>query len=272
MAEISSRIEWSETLEQYFSSTGERCNGLAWCHKRAEAYYSRIKTVIELPVIILGVINGAASIGSNSIFDDPKFASIGVGLIALLTALMSTISSYFKWAQRAETHRISSLQYAKLYRFLSVQMGLSRRERISPADMLRFIKDSFDRLSEISPLLPPNVIAEFKAKFEIPEYKNLSKPEECNGLEAIVVYTEKPLNMIMDAPPADMKAEVKAVMKAAAAAAAAANAVGNAQRLIAAAPALLSGGSDSSAAAAAPTNVVVEGNEEDIPPPLEGEH
>jgi hypothetical protein len=260
MAEISSRIEWSDTLEHYFSSTGERSNGLAWCHKRAEAHYSGMKNVIELPVIILGVINGAASIGSNSLFDDPKFASIGVGLIALLTALMSTISSYFKWAQRAETHRISSLQYAKLYRYLSVQLGLPRRERVSPADMLRYIKDSFDRLAEISPLLPPKVIAEFNAKFEKPEYVNLSKPEECNGLEAIVVYGEKPLKMIMDAPPADMKAEVKAVIAAAKAATAAANALGTSCTANAAPP------------TTAPTNIVVENENEKgnrtPPPPL----
>ena len=269
MADISSRIEWSDTLEQYFSSTGERCNGLAWCHKRAEAHYSKIKTVIELPVIILGVINGATSIGSNTLFDDPKFASVGVGVIALLTALLSTISSYFKWAQRAETHRISSLQYAKLYRFLSVQLGLPRRERISPADMLRYIKDSFDRLAEISPLLPPGVIAEFNAKFETPAYKDLSKPEECNGLEAIVVFTEKPMKMIMDAPPADMKAEVKAVIKAATAAAAAASAMGAGLRAPPSTPALLPVNApvDTPAPAAALANVVVE--QEDLPPPLE---
>jgi hypothetical protein len=274
MSDISSRIEWSDTLEHYFSSTGERCNGLAWCHKRAEAHYSGMKNYTELPVIILGVINGAASIGSNSLFDDPKFASIGVGLIALLTALLSTISSYFKWAQRSETHRISSLQYAKLYRYLSVQLGLPRRERVSPADMLRYIKDSFDRLAEISPLLPPNVIAEFNSKFERPEYVNLSKPEECNGLEAIVVYGEKPLKMIMDAPPADMKAEVKAVIAAAKAAAAAANALGTGAAA-APAPAM-------PAPAPAPENVVVQNDEQvsgkpgdklgdklgDKPPPL----
>lgn len=253
MTEISSRIEWSDTLEHYFSSTGERCNGLAWCHKRAEAYYSGMKNYTELPVIILGVINGATSIGSNSLFDDAKFASIGVGLIALLTALLSTISSYFKWAQRAETHRISSLQYAKLYRYLSVQLRLPRNERVIPADMLRYIKDSFDRLAEISPLLPPKVIEEFNAKFEKPEYKNLSKPEECNGLEAIIIYGQKPLKMIMDAPPAEMKAEVKAVIAAMKAAAATAPAP---------APA--------AAAVPSPTNIVVQPNEkeDDAPPPL----
>lgn len=272
MAEISSRIEWSDTLEHYFSSTGERCNGLAWCHKRAEAHYSAIKTIIELPVIILGVINGATSIGSNTLFDDPKFASVGVGIIALLTALLSTISSYFKWAQRAETHRISSLQYAKLYRYLSVQLGLPRRERISPADMLRYIKDGFDRLAEISPLLPPKVIAEFNAKFETPEYKDLSKPEECNGLEAIVVHREKPLQMIMDAPPADMKAEVKAVIKAAMEAAAAANALSAGTRLFTSSATTSPSASNvpppPASSSPAPTNIIVG---EDLPPPLEEE-
>jgi hypothetical protein len=202
MTEIAATIEWSDLLETYFAQTGERCHGLSWCHKRSEARYSRLRNFTDLPVVILGVVNGSVSIGSSSLFGDSPFASICVGIIALFTAILSTIAAYFKWAQRAEAHRISALHYAKLHRFLSIQMGLPRDERMSPSDLLRSLKDAFDRLAEISPMIPTEVIAEFKTKFDKPEYKAIARPSECNGLEAIHVYTSPSLQLSVVSPPA----------------------------------------------------------------------
>jgi hypothetical protein len=188
MTEIAADIEWSDRLEHYFASTGERCHGLSWCHKQSEARYSRLRNFTDLPVVILGVVNGSVSIGSSSLFGDSPFASVCVGIIALFTAILSTVAAYFKWAQRAEAHRISSLHYAKVYRFVNIQMSLPREERMSPADLLRQMKDHFDRLAEVSPLIPTEVITEFKSRFDKPQYKNISWPLEMNGLEAIEVY------------------------------------------------------------------------------------
>ena len=43
-----------------------------------------------------------------------------------------------------------------------------------------------DRLLEISPLLPKNIINEFKSKFA--SISNIAKPSDANGLEAIHIY------------------------------------------------------------------------------------
>jgi hypothetical protein len=188
MAEISNTIEWNSRLEKYFADTGEKAHGLSWLHKKAQERYSALKNYSDLPVIILGVLNGSVSIGSSSLFGDSPFASVCVGIIALITAILSTIASYFKWAARSEAHRIAALQYSKLYRFLSVQCSLPRHERMTPADLLKYTKDSYDRMAEVAPLIPPEVVKAFKRKFDKPEYKDLSKPEETNGLEHIEIY------------------------------------------------------------------------------------
>lgn len=185
MSEITGNIAWSDDLEIYFKNLGEQANGLAWLHKRAEAHYALRRNYLELPVIILGVLNGATSVGSGSLFSDPKFASIGVGLVAILGAILSTITSYFKFSARAEAHRMSSIHFAKFYRFIAVQLGLPREERLQGQDALRHIKEENDRLLEISPLLPESVISEFKNRFS---KTNISKPSDANGLDEIHIY------------------------------------------------------------------------------------
>ena len=198
MSDIVSEINWNVKLEEYFASTGEKANCFTWLHKKAEEFYSASSVWIDLPVIILGVLNGATSIGSQSLFGDSQYASVGIGAVALLTSILTTIGSYFSWSRRAEAHKISSIQYAKLYRFISIQMSLPRNERLSPADLLKYVKEQYDRLSEISPLIPPKIIAEFKQRFK--DVKDITMPEETNGLHAIYIYDEATLKRIDSAP------------------------------------------------------------------------
>lgn len=179
-------IHWTEMLEEYFASTGEKAHCLSWCHKRAEAMYSNRKTLIDLPVIVISGVTGFLSAGSTTMFSNAAASSIALGVASLFVSVLNTAGSYYGWAKRSEGHRISAIHYARLYRFISVELALPRDERMQPNDFLKYVKDQYDRLQEISPLLPPEVIAEFQTKFA--NEKEISKPEEANGLEKITVY------------------------------------------------------------------------------------
>ena len=137
------------------------------------------------------MLNGATSVGSSSLFGDSQFASVGIGIVALFTAVLNTIGSYFGWARRAEAHKISSFQYAKLYRYIKVEMGLPRDERALPREFLKSVKEQYDRLAEVSPLIPPIILGQFKSKFNHEMFKEISFPEEADGLTEIVVYDPK---------------------------------------------------------------------------------
>jgi hypothetical protein len=185
-AEKPKTIHWTEMLEEYFASTGEKAHCLSWCHKKAEAMYSNRKTLIDLPVIVISGVTGFLSAGSTSLFSDPTTSSVALGVASLFVSILNTAGSYYGWAKRSEGHRISAIHYARLYRFISVELSLPRDERMAPNDFLKYVKDQYDRLQEISPLLPPEVIKEFQLKFA--DEKDISKPEEANGLEKITVY------------------------------------------------------------------------------------
>jgi hypothetical protein len=180
-------VSWNEHLEHYFASTGEKAHCLSWIHKRAEERYARSRTCIDLPVIILSSVVGFLQVGSSSMFAGQEaLASISLGVISLFVSVLNTTGTYFSFAKRAEGHRIAHLQYSKLYRFLAVEMGLPRQERMSPKDLLKMTKDTYDRLQEISPLVPPEVLQSFQSKFG--KQTEISMPEEANGLEKIEVF------------------------------------------------------------------------------------
>jgi hypothetical protein len=179
-------IHWTEMLEEYFASTGEKAHCLSWCHKKAEQLYSNRRTWIDLPVIVISGVTGFLSAGSTSMFSNPTTSSIALGVASLFVSILNTAGTYYGWAKRSEGHRISAIHYARLYRFISVELSLPRDERMAPNDFLKYVKDQYDRLQEISPLIPPEVIGEFQVKFA--NDNDISKPEEANGLEKITVY------------------------------------------------------------------------------------
>ena len=185
MSEIG-EVSGNSNLEAYFVSSGERANGLAILHKDAEALYSYRRTFIELPVIVGSALIGFLNAGSTSMFEDPKTSSVALGVGSLVVSLLQTVNTYFNWSKRAEGHRLASIQYAKLYRFLSIEMSLPREERMSPTELLKQVKDTYDRLQEVSPLLPPDVLSSFKKRTE--KYTDISRPAEINGLDKIVLY------------------------------------------------------------------------------------
>jgi hypothetical protein len=188
--DIAQTISWNSRLEDYFASTGEKAHCLSWLHKRAEALYSFRRNFIDLPVIVISSMTGFLSVGSSTMFEgQEKWSSIALGIASLFVGVLNTTGSYFGWSKRAEGHRIASIQYAKLYRFLQIEMSLPREERMTPQALLKSTRDQYDRMQEISPLLPPEIIKEFQQKFK--NEHEISKPEEANGLEKISVWKDE---------------------------------------------------------------------------------
>lgn len=186
---VQHKIEYNERLEELIAEEGEKALCYSWMHSKAEALYSYRNNFIALPVIVLSTLAGTASIGSDSLFGDSPFASVGIGLVSITVGVLNTIGQYFSWAKRAEGHRIAYIMYQKLYKFISVEMSLPRRERMSATDLLKVVREEVDRLAETSPSLPSNIILQFQNNFK--KYTDVARPEITNGLEKIYIFQEQ---------------------------------------------------------------------------------
>jgi hypothetical protein len=181
-------VTWNSQIEQILSEEGERSLCYSWLHSKSENFYSKLNTYLSLPVIMLSTIAGAASIGSDSLFNGSSSANIAIGCVSLSVATLNTVGSYFSWAKRSESHRIAATTYKKVYRFILIELALPRHERIAAKDMLKIVREQCDRLQETSPQIPDGVILEFKGKFSN-NTPDVAKPEITNGLHAIIVYS-----------------------------------------------------------------------------------
>lgn len=183
------RVDYNSMLEKLLSNLGEQSHCLSLLHKRSEALYDTRRTYIELPVILGSGAIGLLSSASGTLFHDQSNVPIALGVASFLIGTLQTINTYFGWSKRAEGHRIASLQYARIYRTCHIELSLPRHQRQDATDLLKQVKSQFERLQEVSPLIPKPIIAGFKTDFDTnPEYKDISKPPETNGLEQIIVF------------------------------------------------------------------------------------
>jgi hypothetical protein len=181
-------IHWSSPLEELVASEGEKCRGLAWINQKAEVYYAHRANAIAIPVIVLSTLAGTASVGSSSLFQgDTQISSVVIGLVSIGVGILNTISSYFSWARKAESHRIAYLQYSKLFSIIRVEMSLPRSERKEADQLLAQIRDGMERLAETTPSPPPSILEEFNKHFK-DEDKSISRPIETNGLAKIQIW------------------------------------------------------------------------------------
>ena len=182
-------INWSNELEEYFKDTAEKSYCYSILHKKAEHKFSRLTTFIDIPVIVLSTVLGTLSIGTESVFgkgmEDEAGIYIGVG--SIFVSVLNTIGTYFSFSKRAENHRLSGLNYNKLFRFLSIEMSLKRDERINPKDLLKITREQYERLQNESELIPMEIIHAFQKKYKDEKYKDINKPPECNGLECVKI-------------------------------------------------------------------------------------
>ena len=188
-------IEWTDTLEDYFAKIGEKAQGYSLLHKQAEAVYSYRTTLIDLPVIILSTVCGTLSIGGGNIFP-PQWTEAAnqiVGTLSIGIGVLNTVGTYFAWSKRAESHRVSSLQYARMSRFLRVELSLPREERMNCAELLKMTRTDWERLTEIAPMIPDGLISSFRQMYK---KRSVSKPDEIHGIEPIRIFNSNIKNSV----------------------------------------------------------------------------
>jgi hypothetical protein len=122
---------------------------------------------------------------SQSIFSNGQVASIGLGVLSLFTGVLSTVGSYFAWAKRTEAHRISSLQYQKIAKFLSIELSLPKDERVAAKDILKITREQIERLMEISPAVPEYIIYKYKNRFK--NNTGVAQPEIIEGFKKVTI-------------------------------------------------------------------------------------
>lgn len=183
---MGSEIVWNSAIELLIKGLGEKALSLSWLHNRSEKYYNYYNNTLAIPSIVLSSIT--ATIGGT--FAGEKVFSYVTTIISTCVAILTTLNSYFVFAKRSESHRITAISYSKLYLQINIELSLPRKKRMNVKDFMKTVSEQIQRLNEIQPQVPDYVIKEYNLKFK-DEPTTISRPEITNGLVDIKIYLDQ---------------------------------------------------------------------------------
>ena len=192
--------------EQLIKKIGEQAECYSILHRESQSYYGYLNHFTAIPVIVLSTVAGSGSF----IFGGERDASLGIGAISIIVGILQTLASYFRHAQLSETHRVCAIAYSKMFMNISAELSLPPEERQDTLLLMSGLRSEIERLSEISPHIPPSIISQFKIKYK--QYTDVSRPTIANGLESISIY-ERPVAPVQEVlpPVQEVAPPVKAV-------------------------------------------------------------
>lgn len=155
---------WHESNEVFFKQLGDESQLQAICHMNSHEYYSNRSRHYQLPIIILSVICGSGNFVSTSFPENQDTIILGVGVLSIITSIVSSVAQYLKLAEKSEAHRIASVSWEKFYNNIRFQLSKRREEREEIQNYILSTTSEYQRLQEISPLLPKEIVSKFRAK------------------------------------------------------------------------------------------------------------
>lgn len=148
---------WHESNEVFFKALGDEAQLQALCHMKSHEEFSKRSRGYQLPIIILSVMCGSGNFVSTSFPENQDNIILGVGVLSIITSIISSIAQYLKLAEKSEAHRIAYVSWEKFYNNIRFQLSKRREEREELANYMSSITNEYQRLQEISPLLPDKI-------------------------------------------------------------------------------------------------------------------
>jgi hypothetical protein len=215
------KSKWENEEELLLKDWAEKAMCYKWLHTKANKKFSKINMAVTIPVIIISTITGTANFAQERIPENHRsmFTMI-IGTLNICAGVITTISQYFQISEINEGHRIASLSWDKFSRNIKIQLTKRPSNREDSSSLMKYAKDEFDRLMEISPDIPEEIIKLFKSTLHTDKdpitiinnnYKDdetipkaeviklikmkrladgFNKPDICDNLSEITIYSQ----------------------------------------------------------------------------------
>ena len=182
------RNYWKEEEELLLKDWADKAQCYELLHSKSHGVYKQRHAYFVIPVIIISTLTGTANFAQDKITDtnNKNIFVMVTGGLNICAAIVSTIGQFLKISEMNEGHRVASYSWGKYYRNLKTELSKHPLDRINPKDLIAMAKEEYDRLLELSPIIPKKIIKQFNMTFL--ENDEISKPEICDIITPTSVY------------------------------------------------------------------------------------
>ena len=159
---------WSDNMELLMKQWGEKAAGLRYMHAHSGGKWKGFANKLAISGIIVTGVASTLSLIATSVDDEGVKNGIlfGVGGIGLVSTLIQSFKKFYNAEEKAADHSSVAKQFGSFYRYMTLQLGMSREDR-DPADVLTtWALKEYERLQQEAPPIGGDSIALFNKKFD----------------------------------------------------------------------------------------------------------
>ena len=160
---------WKEEHEKILKGWGDKALCFKMMHERANKRFWCLNAWFNIPVIIISTITGTGNFASKNFGDYAELIILVSGAFNIFSGILATIATYTGVAQQLEAHRFASISWDKFARKIQIELAKARDDRAKAKDFLKQASEEYDRLIEMSPILPNDIIRWFSNVVETGE-------------------------------------------------------------------------------------------------------
>ena len=182
---------WNDEYENIITEWGEKASGLRFMHGNSSGYWRSVSNKLTLYSIIATSIASAASLVAGSIDStDAKDAVLfTAGGIGLVTSFIQSLKKFYNCDEKAAEHGSIAKQFASYYRYVGLQMGMSREDRRPSDELFEYALKEYERLQQEALPLRGADVALYKKTFK---NSTQAMPDNCKADYVIKIYNRDP--------------------------------------------------------------------------------
>lgn len=181
---------WNDDYENLLTAWGEKAAGLRFMHGNSSGYWRSISNNLTLYSIVATTVASAASLVAGSIDsteakDAVLFTAGGIGLV---TSFIQSLKKFYNADEKAAEHGSVAKQFGSYYRYITLQMGMSREDRRPSDELSEWALKEYERLQQEALPLRGADVALYKKKFK---GSFQAMPDNCRSDYSIKIYNRE---------------------------------------------------------------------------------
>jgi hypothetical protein len=158
---------WSPNMEKLIGGWGVKADGLRFMHAHSGGSWKRFGNNLAISGILVTSIASSVSLLATSVEDVQIKNAIlfGVSGIGMVSTLIQSFKKFYNAEEKAADHASVSKQFGCFYRYIRLQMNMSREDRDSADVVSAYALKEYERLLLKAPTINGKSIKQFKAIF-----------------------------------------------------------------------------------------------------------
>ena len=185
---------WTDNMENLMKQWGEKSAGLRFIHSNAGGSWKKFSNQLSIAGIVITSFASTVSLIATSLDDEETKTNVmyAVGGIGLISTLIQSFKKFYNAEEKAADHIAVSKQFGSFYRYMTLQLGMSREDRDPPDVLSSWALKEYERLQQEAPGIGGYSVETFKKKFNKDEQ---SFPDIAEDRFTIKVYRPKEIEI-----------------------------------------------------------------------------